>query len=81
MITFRTSAEVTVDRSIVLVLPPETPLGKAELTVTVSTSDEVVSQRGSLRRHFGAIRGGDPRAADNDRVDADLARTYQHSQE
>jgi hypothetical protein len=81
MITFRTSAEVTPERSIVLALPPETPLGKAELTVTISPREAVDSRSGNLRRHFGAIRSGDPRAADNDRIDADLAHAYEHSKE
>jgi hypothetical protein len=29
-----------------------------------------------LRRHFGAVDSGDPRSADNERLDADLAREY-----
>ena len=29
-----------------------------------------------LRRHAGAVRGGDPSASDNERIDADLAREY-----
>jgi len=36
MITFRTSAEVSADRRVVLTLPPETPIGKMELVVMVS---------------------------------------------
>ena len=89
MITFRTSTEITADRRVVLVLPPETPLGKAELVVTVSPAEIVLagvvpqvttrSQLGTLRRHFGTIHGGDPRAADNERIDADLARAYGES--
>lgn len=27
-------------------------------------------------RHIGAVNSGDPRSADNDRIDADLAREY-----
>jgi len=81
MITFRTSTEVTADRQIVLVLPAETPLGKAELVVSISPTDVTASPRGSLRRQFGAIRGGDPRAADNQRIDADLAHAYDRSHE
>jgi len=79
MITFRTSTEITADRRIVLALPPETPVGKAELVVTVSPQDTSASPRGDLKRHFGAIHGGDARAADNQRIDADLARAYQDS--
>jgi urease accessory protein UreE len=29
-----------------------------------------------LRRHAGAVSSGDPLSADNDRIDADLAREY-----
>ncbi len=29
-----------------------------------------------LRRHFGAVNLGAPTGADNDRIDADLARAY-----
>jgi plasmid stability protein len=29
-----------------------------------------------LRRHAGVINGGDPNAADNERIDADLAGEY-----
>lgn len=30
-----------------------------------------------LRRFAGSVNGGDPRSADNDRIDADLARAYE----
>lgn len=76
MITFRTSTEITTDRRILLDLPPETPIGKAELVVTVSPQQPAASPNGNLRSHFGTIRGGDRRAADNRRIDADLAREY-----
>ncbi len=36
MITFRMSAEVNEDRRVLVVLPPEVPVGKAELVVTVA---------------------------------------------
>ena len=75
MITFRTTADVSEQRQIVLQLPPETPTGKAELRVTV-VSVESGTARHSLRNFAGAIRGGDARSADNDRIDADLARAY-----
>jgi len=29
-----------------------------------------------LLQHAGAVKSGDPRSADNDRIDADLAREY-----
>jgi hypothetical protein len=81
MITFRISTDVEADRQVVLTLPPQTPLGKAELTVTVAPQGNGASSSGGLRRHFGAVHGGDPSAADNDRIDADLARAYGHLQE
>lgn len=76
MITFRTSAEIAADCRVVLVLPPETPLGKAELVVSVSPQETAASPPGNLRLLFGTLHGGDPGAADNQRIDADLARAY-----
>jgi len=81
MITFRTSTEITADRRVVLTLPPETPEGKAELVVTVAPQGNSILPRGNLRRRFGTVQGGDPRSADNDRIDADLARAYGDSHE
>ena len=37
MITFRIQADVKDDRRVVLTLPPEVPLGQAELVVTVAS--------------------------------------------
>lgn len=34
------------------------------------------SKRGSLRKLFGMFDSGDPKSADNERIDADLAREY-----
>jgi hypothetical protein len=76
MISFRTSLEVKEDRRVVLELPPETPVGQADLLVTVSTPTNSATQAGSLRRQFGAVRSGDPGSADNSRIDADLVRSY-----
>jgi len=81
MITFRTFAEITADRQVVVSLPPETPIGRAELVVTVAPQENTPSPPGSLRRRFGAVRSGDPRSADNERIDADLARAYENSDE
>ncbi len=72
MITFSTSTEVSADRRVVLTLPPETPLGKAELVVSVAPQGENESHRGNLRRYFGSVHSGDLRSADNERIDADL---------
>ena len=79
MITFRTSQEVKEDRRVVLNLPPETPVGQAELTVSITPRGPAASQPGSLRRHFGIVRSGNPRSADNERIEADLAATYEDS--
>ncbi len=37
MISFRFSTEVKEDRQVVLTLPPEVPMGKAEISVTVES--------------------------------------------
>lgn len=77
MIRFRTSAVVKDDRQVVLELPPETPVGKAELTVTVSPQLEDHTGAGQLRQRFGTVRSGDADSSDNDRIDAELARAYE----
>lgn len=74
MITIRTIADVTVDRQVIVCLPPETPLGKAELVVTVAPQEETALPRSVLRNRFGAVHSGDARGADNDRIDDDLAQ-------
>lgn len=79
MIRFQTSAEVKHDRRVVLELPPETPVGKADLTVTVSPQGDGTAGSGRLRQHFGTVRSGDAGSGDNDRIDADLARAYEES--
>lgn len=80
MITFHTHADVPEDRRVLVILPPETPLGRAELIVTVTppgTSNvSGVPSSGNLKRHFGAVRSGDAQSADNERIDADLTRAY-----
>jgi hypothetical protein len=35
-----------------------------------------LARKRRLGRYIGCYRGNDPRAADNDRIDADLAREY-----
>jgi hypothetical protein len=41
--------------------------------------EEAAPVRGGLRLQFGSVRGGDRRAADNERIDVDLARSYGNS--
>jgi hypothetical protein len=79
MITFRTSAEIKEDRRVVLTLPAETPLGRADLTVTIASRPAGMDEPDSLRRYFGTIRSGDKRSADASRIDADLASAYEDS--
>ena len=79
MIVFRTSARINEDRRVVLELPPQTPVGEAELVVTLEPRMPAGRGSGGLRRHFGAVRSGDPRSADNERIDDDLGRSYADS--
>lgn len=76
MISIRTIADITPDRQVVVTLPPETPLEKAEVVVTISPQPTDTARKGSLRRWFGAVRSGDSRSADNERIDTDLSRAY-----
>lgn len=78
MITIRTFADVTADRQVTLNLPPETPIGRAELVVVIAHQEQSFESRGTLRQRFGAVHGGDANAADNEQIDADLARAYGH---
>ncbi len=79
MIEFRTTTVVPADRQVVIHLPPETPVGDAELVVRIAPRQEAAPVRGGLRLRFGSVRGGDRRAADNERIDVDLARSYGNS--
>ena len=40
------------------------------------TPEEYEAARQRLRRHAGAVRSGESRSADNERIDADLMREY-----
>ena len=79
MIVFRTSARIDEDRRVVLELPPQTPVGEADLVVTLEPRRPAGTASGGLRRHCGAVHGGDARSADNERIDDDLARAYADS--
>jgi hypothetical protein len=85
MITFHTFADIPENRRVMVVLPPETPVGKAELTVTIATpsagEEHAAPPQGDLRSLFGSVRSGDPRSGDNERIDADLARAYDNLQD
>jgi len=40
------------------------------------SEEEKRADEARLRAHSGAVNSGDPNSADNDRIDADLAREY-----
>ncbi len=50
MITIRVSAQVNSDRRVLITLPPEVPVGRSELTVSIATPqvDEPRRPRSSL---------------------------------
>jgi hypothetical protein len=54
-------------------LPPEQ---QRELIVKLSDVNSRQKKPGVLRKYFGMINSGDPHSADNDKIDADLARAY-----
>lgn len=45
------------------------------------TPEERAAARARLKRHFGRGHSGDRNAADNDRIDADLAHEYANTHE
>ena len=59
----------TVEECVLEFLLKHGPKPRAKLT-----EEESGAAWERLRRHFGAVNSGDPRSADNDRIDADLAR-------
>ena len=73
MSTVRFTTEVLPDGTIRVPQDIHLAPGKAEVTVDTT---EVADMQQSVRDFAGAIRSGDTRAADNDRIDADLARGY-----
>ena len=84
MNTFRTSAEILPDHRLVVALPPEMPIGTAEVVVTVTPGRPTLpngspAPQSTFRSHFGSVRGGDSNAADNDRIDADLTDAHREA--
>jgi hypothetical protein len=47
-----------------------------QLLNSVPTSERSEARAAAFERHIGAWDSGDPASADNDRIDADLAREY-----
>lgn len=54
-------------------LPPNE---RRELISRLTTASMPAKTAGAVRKHFGIIDSGDPRSADNDKIDRDLAREY-----
>lgn len=59
-------------------LPPNE---RRELATKLTISSLPTKTPGSVRKHFGTLNSGDPRSADNDKIDRDLAREYADSHE
>ena len=55
--------------------------GQAPKRDQKSMPRELEAARNRFRRHFGAVKSGNPRSADNERIDADLAREYASTHE
>ncbi len=49
--------------------------------VTKRGEDEKPQRKGDITRFFGMFNSGDPDSADNERIDADLARAYADNHE
>jgi hypothetical protein len=76
MVTIRTFADIPDDRQIVVSLPTDIPVGRAELVVTIVPEENGTSPTADIRRRFGSVHSGDSRSADNEQIDADLANGY-----
>ena len=46
------------------------------LVERLSVKRESRPKTGNIRKFFGTFNSGDPRSADNDKIDADLAESY-----
>lgn len=57
------------------------PEQQAELIQKLSSARLGKKTPGNVRKHFGTFNSGDPRSADNDKIDADLARAYADNHE
>ncbi len=77
-------AEIDVDGSVRLLQPLKlTKKSRAILTLLDADNAQPPSEAETqiaeerFARHFGTINSGDPRSADNDKIDADLIRAYE----
>jgi len=53
-----------------------TPEEEASLRLQRSLPSRKAKGKGDITKFFGIFDSGDPHSADNDRIDADLAREY-----
>ena len=63
----------------------------AALKLSLEQQDELIqkimfsrpprAKTGDVSKYFGTFDSGDPRSADNDKIDADLARAYSDNHE
>jgi hypothetical protein len=75
--SFKTTTDVPDDRQVTIVLPSDAPTGKADVEVTIAPHEKGASATGGdFSRFFGTVNSGNPNSADNDAIDADLAREY-----
>ena len=62
---------------------PSTPIPAGSRIIPLSKDPRSVEEQEELRvrfrRHLGELNSGDPRSADNERIDADLARECSNS--
>lgn len=59
-------------------LPPDQ---RRELIIKLSCSTTTSKTPGAVRKHFGSISSGDPNSADNEKIDAELAKSYLETHE
>ncbi|MGH9945755.1 MAG: hypothetical protein ACRD6X_00980 [Pyrinomonadaceae bacterium] len=57
------------------------PRERQALIAKLTLDSLPVKMPGAVRKHFGTFNSGDPRSADNDKIDADLAREYADTHE
>lgn len=58
-----------------------TPDQRAELVRMLSRPPNRVKEPGRLKKYFGMVDSGDPDSANNEKIDADLARSYMDNHE
>ena len=56
--------------------PEEFLVGQATQAIPAKARNGEMKKKGDITRFFGSWDSGDPNSADNERIDADLAREY-----